>query len=275
MLSENRPPLNHRVPSGGVGNVLARKPGLGGGQAAKLAPTPSFGLHGGLGGATPAASKSGGARAPLGDISNRRAAPPAQQHEAGKRANLDEVAAVVAAAADFEFAKACDLPPVERMYTSELTGPVPLDRSGFDVEAAVAVLCEQRALALGGTPFETRSIALEQPPVFAEVPPSPAVSRVLQLRTATTSRQYLLPVADAVDDAAPLSPSTLRADGPHCAEHVPDEMHVDLSRLELVPPTPCASGAFDADSVDEENGDKMELEGTPPLAILEGLARSL
>ena len=289
-LSENQPPSALR---GGSGLASARKVTLGG--ATPLAPTRTPGLAPrGLG--TPAAgAKTGGSsRAVLGDISNcKRPAGLTTQPSAIKRqaGGFDEVAAVVAAATELGFAYADDdLPSPERVHPAEPVGPVPLDRSGFDVEATIATMCAQRTLALGGTPYEQRSRARhmsQQPPVFAEVPPSPAnaSSSLASLAARGSSRAVLLPQRRDVEahhapstwPTAPPSATTAETEADSCDEDEAEELPIDLARFELVPPTPHAADApFDDD--DEGEGEEetpaaeQELESVAPLDLSSRLA---
>ena len=291
--------MENQAPSvlrGGIGGEPARKLGLAGPMASQVPRTPGLSSRT-FGMGTPAAAAKTGGRMALGDISNmkKRAATPSQ-HGAAKPSNLDTAAVVASAAADLDFAEV-DLPPMETAYPCEPTGPVMIDNSGLDVHAAVAALCQHRALTLGGTPYERRTHAhliLEQPPVLAEVPPSPAAG--LAKRAAATRAQppaVLDNEEDEVDDDDELETNAMSAqpqlDGDGGGEDGDSlealEMQIDLSRLELVPSTPLApeEAAEDEDAAAGEwcdpqrDGDEdvrmvSELEGASPLDLSGRLA---
>lgn len=273
---ENAPPSVsfNRAGSSLSGFASARKVALGG--ATPLAPPKTPGLAPrGLG--TPAAgAKTGGSRAALGDISNckKRLAQTTQPGAVKSSAAFDEISAVATAATELGFAQLDDdLPSPEQAHPAEPAGPVALDRSGFNVEAAVAALCAQRSLALGGTPYEQRSrtnlASYQHPPVLAEVPPSPANVSLAALAARGSTSTLLLPrrIQDALPTrSVPPQAPDVEPDAELCdLDEATEELSIDLNRFELVPPTPVPptpAAPGEAEDAASTNERAQEEEGT-------------
>ena len=284
---ENQPPTVLRG-----GGEPARKVGLAGPMTSQVPLTPGLSSRTPFGMGTPAAaSKTGGNRMALGDISNmKKRAATASQHGGAKSSNPEAAAVVACAAADLHFAEV-DLPPTETAYPCEPMGPVTMDDSDLDVNAAVAALCQHRALTLGGTPYERRTHAhhlLEQPPVLAEVPPSPAAGLAKRAAARAPPPAVFDNVEDEVDEEDELetnvTPAQPQLDGDgEDGDDLDDlEMQIDLSRLELVPSTPLAPEEAEDEDAGEgcdlpHDGDEdasmvSEVEGAAPLDLSGRLA---
>ena len=158
-------------------------PAVNSGLGASCTPSASGGLK------TPASGlRKTFPRAPLGDISNRKK-PQASNHLPSKSAGavadaelLSEMfgssALSVNSAAICLFGPDADetsLPPVERATRhAPPTGPVAIERSGFDVEGAVADFCARPHPTFCSPLRSAAQSALSQPPLMVEIP-SPAV----------------------------------------------------------------------------------------------------
>lgn len=282
-FSENRAPTQMFGGHGGLNAMgappTARKVGLGG-------VTP-FGAAQG----TPAAGKATGglkagglgARTALGNISNIKSRPAPTQPDGTaakkmQRSGGDEVAAVFAAAADLDFSAAAaeeKLPPMERMYhkEAELAGPVSLDRSGFNADAAVeSLLRQQQGSALGAlgpyvsrahrpttievlydddAPADPRSVSFDvgPAPLTSQDSSTSAMAPAAEEPQADDARE---PLADGAADNA--------ADDVDVDNNDALEMPIDLAQFELEPPTP---RLVRSDDEEEESDEEDEEDANP------------
>ena len=154
-----------------------------------------------------------------------------------------------------------DLPPVEKMSRRhEPSGAMSLDATGFDVEGAIDALCAQHGPVFSfGTPLEKRarsqrrgSLPGNAPSVFAELQTPCAATNAAPLQLLHQQSTNFFAGAQT-SSKCPGAPMGGRAGGVvfgvpvvsaaacSAARDAELEKELDLSKLELVPPTPVRS----------------------------------